>query len=489
MIALDRYRALLPLPGPGASDVHEIRLTALDHLGVPVWCAAQWQGAHLQGGQGYGTTDDLARTSAFGEMAEHVALEAALPAMRRTRASYADLARRGMPALDPLRERLPVTTDYAPERVLDWVEARRYAPGTPGDGEPVLVPVESVAVSGADVPLGPLFTPITNGLGAGDTFARALAHGLLELAQRDGNAVSYRALDQGVVVDLDRVERPDARALLDRFEAEGIALQVKLADSSLGMANLYVVGHERRIEDAPHPIMLTGCGEAAHPDRETALVKALCEFASSRVRKRFQHGPLDGMEHLAPAYFAEARRRHAGAGGEGSGDEEPRATGAMRRWLNLSHADLFAEVAPVFADRRRVAFSSLPTVEAATPEAVLAAAYERLRAAGLDVLFVPLAAGEAGVHAVKAIVPGLEVETMTYDRIGPRNLRRLAERGADFAGSGPPPEGAFRVPLTADDEAALGGPHWFHPARAAAAVGGLYALYREPGRHVIALGG
>src|SRR3712207_7295222 len=40
-----------------------------------------------------------------------------------------------------------------------------------------------------------LVTPITNGLGAGDTLERAVLHGLLELVQRDGNTVSHRGLE------------------------------------------------------------------------------------------------------------------------------------------------------------------------------------------------------------------------------------------------------------------------------------------------------
>ena len=44
---------------------------------------------------------------------------------------------------------------------------------------------------------------------------------------------------------------------------------------------------------------------------------------------------------------------------------------------------------------------------------------------------------------LKAIVPGLEVETMTYNRIGGRNLRRLLARGSPVAGVGDKPAGAL----------------------------------------------
>lgn len=68
------------------------------------------------------------------------------------------------------------------------------------------------------------------------------------------------------------------------------------------------MGYERNLDQVPYALMLTGCGEAAHPDREVALAKALREFASSRVRKRFEHGDLAWLETVAPEYLANVRR-------------------------------------------------------------------------------------------------------------------------------------------------------------------------------------
>ena len=62
---------------------------------------------------------------------------------------------------------------------------------------------------------------------------------------------------------------------------------------------------------APHPLSLGACGEAVHPDREVALGKALREFAASRVRKAFYHGPFDLAARVAPPRYLE-RARAAG---------------------------------------------------------------------------------------------------------------------------------------------------------------------------------
>ena len=92
--------------------------------------------------------------------------------------------------------------------------------------------------------------------------------------------------------------------------------------------------------------------------------------------------------------------------------------------------------------------------------------------------------------AAKVLVPGLEVETMSYGRIGERGVRRLAERGEGGGGElvavGADPGGWARVHLTPDAEERLGGPAWFDRAGADRRVGALYPLYREPGRHTVA---
>jgi ribosomal protein S12 methylthiotransferase accessory factor len=88
--------------------------------------------------------------------------------------------------------------------------------------------------------------------------------------------------------------------------------------------------------------------------------------------------------------------------------------------------------------------------------------------------------------AAKVLVPGLEVETMSYGRIGERGVRRLLERDDPLVTVGTDPGGWARVHLTADAQARLGGPAWFDRAGADRRVGALYALYREPGRHTVA---
>ncbi len=471
------YRAALP---PG--DLEGLRIDAIDRVAVPTYQLTYWPACGpMNGSNGYGATEAEAMVSSYGELTEVVAAHEALRCMPRRRGSYREmvdmLGADGV--LDPLTACLEAGSPYTPDRLLHWVEARRLA-----TGGPLWVPLEWAACQMNDVGPGDwLITPITNGLGAGLSRAQALCHGLLELIQRDGNNVSFRALDQGVVVDLDAVADETTQELLGRLDRAGIDVMVKLASTDFGIADLYVVGADRdpRAAEALPPIAMTACGEAADPDRERALRKALREFVAARARKVFTHGPLDAVARIAPpGYLAPFRECSLAS-------EEPRALETMRDWLRLDHTRMRALLDDtIFARRSLTPFSSLPIAPATdAADARLRLIAGRLAARGLDPLYLDYSPDpeRTGVYAVKVIVPGLDVETMSYNRIGERTLRRLLDRGSPLAGLGAPPTGACPVPLTSAGQDRLGGPAWLDVAGVARAVGELYPLYREPGRH------
>lgn len=473
-----RYLASFP------PRLQEFAVRGLDPLDVPLHSAAVAEGPDCPAGSGlgYGATPEEARTGALGEMAEMALSTRSLAGRERVEASYASLARSGRPVQDPRTLCLEAGSAYDDDRVLQWLPMTRL-----GDGEQVLVPAELVASTPNDLP-GPgprdgwLTTVITNGQGAAFDVERATSHALLEVLQRDGNAVSFRAMDTGVVVDLDGVTDPDTLALLARLRGAGIEVLVKLASTDLGVVDVYAVGCTADGSE-PAPVMATACGEAAHPDREVAVRKALHEFAAARSRKAFMHGPLGPVRAATPPGYLDAWL-------EGHPPErlveEDRALQAMLDWTRRGTPALVELLqGSVLSRRTTVRFADLPT---ASPADVHAHVVGRLAEEGLDVLVdvQPAAAGDA--VAVKALVPGLEVETMSYGRVGERGVRRLRERDDPLVAVGARPDGPgwARVHLTADAQERLGGPAWFDRAGADARVGPLYALYREPGRHVAA---
>jgi ribosomal protein S12 methylthiotransferase accessory factor len=465
------FRAALPAGEP----VHCFRIDALDRLGIPVVEAALLpsDGTPSTIGYGYGFEAIEAEVGALGELCEEIHVEQWVAQAPRTVASHAELVRtRGARHVaDPLTLCLPAGSNWTPDTVLPWVEARRHP-----SGESVLVPVEWVAAYPYQMRETPrLIMPITNGLGAGFDLEHAIAHGLMELLQRDGNAVSYRALDQGVVVEPDAADA-QTTALLAKLRALGIGVTVKLAADDFGIPNLYVIGDDPQ---AAIPIQLTACGEAAHPDRARSLRKALLEFCGSRARKSSTHGPVETVKRVMPREMVE--RQMATALAE---EQESRAVEAMAEWVALDAEALRARLAgSVFSERRRVKLSELPD----GGQALSADSAGRLRwltaqlaAEGLEVLWVDCSPPGGRVKVVKTIVPGLESETMSYRRIGWRGVRRLRNR-ADPLLLDAPREGALRVRLRPEDEARAGGPAWFDAALADQMVAGLYALYRESG--------
>jgi len=478
---VDTLRAALPCGATADFDI-----SGADRVGVPTvsadFAGAQWPRSWAFG---YGADHQQARIGAYGELAEALLLHRHLRTAAPRRASYPELRAEVGPrgVVDPLTLVLPAGTGYSPDQPLDWLPAQRWR-----TGEPVLVPAEFCASQAADLPWQDpsdrLITVITNGSGAGVGADRAVAHGLLELLQRHGNCTAFRAMDRGVLLDLDAVTDPATGSALHRLHAAGIEVQARLASTEFGIPVLHVVGLDA--DPAAPPLAVTAGGEAAHPDREVALRKAVLEYAASRARKVFVHSPLDRVRDLAPPDYWERELAHPMV------PQEPRALDAMRAWSRMTTAQLQDLLAPtVFARRSTVAFSGLPTVPAGSldePAALLRHLLDRLTE--LDVLVVLAPAGAAPDAAVvaKVVVPGLEAETMSYGRIGERGVARLlAREDLSLVGLGPPPQaGAAAVALPDGARERLGGPAWLDRAAVDAIVGELYPLYREPDRHVLA---
>ncbi len=484
----DAAAAYIESMPPGRVELFS--LASLDQTGVACWNAIflNKDGTRFHGvtphGVGYGVTDAEAIIGTTGELAEAVHSAGAIARFPRRIGSYAALvAELGVRGIaDPLTLCLPAGSPVDHDTVMEWVPAQRW----PG-GEAVLVPTEVAACSVGDLTPGyqPFITPITNGLGAGPTLDFAIGHGVCELLQRDGNGLGFRAMDRGIVLDFgeDGSGGPaDARthALLGRLKQLGIDVLPKFASDEFGIANVYCVGGEREAAP-PFPIMVTAAGEAASLDREQALRKALFEFAAARVRKRFSHAPLADIAAAVPAGYAERFRSYHSLDGE-----ESRALRAMMEWCATDTPTLRGYLAGTVLSRRETRrFDELPTWDGPlSGTALVAELARRFAGAGMEILFVDFSPPDTReVHVVKAIVPGLEVETMSYHRIGERGVRKLMQRGSRLAGVGALPAGAAPVRLPAGAAERLGGPAWLDVAAVDRIVGPLYPLYREPEVH------
>ena len=496
------YRRRLPAGARRALPTHPIDPLNAGADEPLAYCSLEGLGTDQFGqftGYGYGTTPGEAARGAAGELTEETHNCRALATAETLAGSYVELkdARGDRHVLDPRATVLPAGSDWTPHTPLRWVAVRRLA-----TGEDVWVPAEFVAIKpgqtvGGKPLLNELTVPITNGLGAGTSPEMAVAHGLLELLQRDGNGTRFRAMDRHVGVDLgDGGLLPDdARRLLSRLHGAGLEIVVKLATTQFGLTNVYVQGppRERTSQTGPgdFPLLMTAAGEACDPDPARAVRKALLEFAAARSRKLFMHGPLDAIEKITPPGYLDRFVANFKPG-----DEEPRSLAAMTDWVTADPADLRRLFEThVFPVKKTVPLADLPGAGGAFPTdplGRLSLLLDRLsgEAPGggdFDVLVHDASPGGDDVFAVKVLVPGLEVEQMSYRRLGERGVRDLTDRGVSWAGVGDAPPDALRLPLTPAAEERLGGPAWLDPAGQDAAVGPFYALYREPNTHAVQL--
>ena len=178
--------------------------------------------------------------------------------------------------------------------------------------------------------------------------------------------------------------------------------------------------------------------------------KALLEFASSRARRIFAFGPLADVERLSPHYW-KLERQHP------VGPQEPRALAAMTEWTQWDLDRMRTALEPMFRHTTSVPLSALPTYPDATPEQLLTLLLDRLT--DFDVLVVPAPDPDRGLVAAKVLAPGLEVETLSYLRIGERAYRSLLEQDIGLVGPGRPDRpGRIAIPMDRRGQGPTGWP-------------------------------
>ena len=454
-------------------EVLSFEISPLDRSDIPVTsCSLVADGRMTQHGNGYGPTPEAATVSGLGELAEGVLSARLVGGLRdeAIRGSRRELvaAQGAARVADPPTLCLPAGSPYTPDMPLTWLPLRRVR-----TGETVWVPLDFVASDPAELAGEPaLITPVSNGRGAGLDPARPIAHGVGEILQRHTNGLRFRALDRlSPVIDPDRLP-PAVRDLLEGLRSRGIEPVLKHAATELGVVSTYAMGLD---DDPASRIMLTACGEAAHPDAAVSLTKALLEYANSRVRKAFFFGSREQARGVAPESYWRALP---------TGGGESRELAAMRGWAELSTDELRRLTAP--DQSRSVSYDAI------APEAPPDVSDQR---AVLDGMLTALADHDVlagtidvdGVVVAKTVVAGLDVETLSYGRIGELGVRTALEAELDLVRVQPAATESHgaRVHLTAEAEERIGGQAWYSYAVAQAIVGPLYPLYREPPRHSV----
>jgi len=241
------------------------------------------------------------------------------------------------------------------------------------------LPAEVVFFPPADGP--GVFGGSTAGLAAGTSVAAATAHALLELIERD--VWSFELVRDSSRPVAGRTLPDEVREVGDRARRRGLGLAVRTVPTEYGLPFFAAFLFD---EGTPRRATFNG-GWGCHPDRHTAVVRAVTEAVQSRLA--FFHG-LRVVPPPPPDFD--------------DGDE----AGFVRR-----------HVRAVCDDRGAVAFADVP--DPGPGEGYLGALIGRLRrVTPRPVYRVELTPPGAPVAVVRVVVPTLENVQDGNVRIGPR---------------------------------------------------------------------
>jgi len=365
---LARLRGLLPILG--VTRIADV--TGLDVIGIPTVMVVRPGARSLSVSQGKGQTLDDARVSGLMESiemwhAERIDSPLKLATLGEIRYSHRMVDVAALP-------RLSVSRFDANQRTL-WIEGKNLF-----DGKGTWVPYEMVHTDYTlPLPSGSgSFLMSSSGLASGNHLLEAQCHALCELIERDAltlHRIGGKGASRRARLDLDSVDDPGCRALLERYERAGVEVAVWDITSDIGIAAFSCTIVDRDPSPARPVGPMGGCG--CHPSRAIALSRALTEAAQSRLT--VISGAREDVRHQGP---------------DGAAADLEAARGMK--------ADLDAE-----APTRR--FSDVPHHENEFFEDDLALLLERLRGAGLrEAILVDLTKPIFQIPVVRVIVPGLE---------------------------------------------------------------------------------
>jgi ribosomal protein S12 methylthiotransferase accessory factor len=218
------------------------------------------------------------------------------------------------------------------------------------------------------------FAATTNGLASGNHPLEAIAHGICEVIERDAISLwhCYSDVEQRPrSIDLDTVDDPGCRSVLELFECADINVTVWDITSNVGVATFHamIIGKDDR----------TACpdtGSGCHPVREVALLRALTEAA--QIRLTYIAGSRDDVR--PELYLPETTAKRL------------RECRYKARWHTpVRH------------------FHRVPNQMAATFEDDIEWLLNRLLAVGIDqVAVVDLTQKRFGIPVLRIVIPGLE---------------------------------------------------------------------------------
>jgi YcaO-like protein with predicted kinase domain len=365
----DTLRRITPmLRAMGITRVANV--TGLDVIGVPVVTVVRPRSRSISVAQGKGLDLVAAKVSGLMESienyhAERIALPLTLASYDEMRARARTVDVQGLPRVDG--------ATFDPDARILWVEGREVM-----THEPIRLPFEIVhADYRLPLPTGSgAFQMSDSGVASGNHPLEALSHALCELIERDALTLWQYLPEESRrarALDLDTVDDPHCRQVLEKFEGAGVRALVSDITSDVGIAAFHctVVDAEPSRWRPLAPVSGAGC----HPCRAVALLRALTEAAQARLTVI-----AGARDDLGVALYQLAE-----------GDDSAQGV--------LAQADV----------RPRRDFRRVPTRATSTIGEDVAWELRRLHAVSInEVAVVDLTLPEFGIPVVRAVVPGLE---------------------------------------------------------------------------------
>jgi ribosomal protein S12 methylthiotransferase accessory factor len=239
------------------------------------------------------------------------------------------------------------------------------------------------------------FSQTSNGLASGNHLLEAISHGIDEVVERDATtlwSMADREAQLQTRLDLQTVDDPGCREVIEKLEDAGMAVAVWETTSDVGVP-CYICLFTDPSGAAIGDVQVYS-GYGCHATHRIALLRAMTEAIQTRLT--IISGSRDDL--------AETHYRRQVQPVERPQFDWLQAPGPLR------------------------SFRETPECDAATFDEEITWKLERLRAAGIErVVVVDLTKPELGLPVVRLVVPGLESACMdvTYFALGRRALRLL----------------------------------------------------------------
>ena len=223
----------------------------------------------------------------------------------------------------------------------------------------------------------------------------AISHGICESVERDSTtlwSLAGKEAQAHTRIDLDTVDDPGCREVLDRLKHAGMSTAVWETSTDVGIPSFLCVFADLSRQTLGEVQDYIGYG--CHPSRRIALLRALTEAVQMRLT--VISGARDDLEQA---------------------NYRPKTPGRQVEWFAQS------------TERRH--FHDGPDRNDDTFEAEVQWQLERLGAVGLDqVLVVDLSRPDIGLPVARVIVPGLEMAFMDlkFFALGERGQRLRGRR-------------------------------------------------------------